>query len=589
LKLPRFLIFLLPLLGASTLCSIGAALAQPSTDEYFTGIGTLSPSPGNSGPNSFAYAVSADGNVVVGESYRRYLVDGRYSSTFEAIRWTLEGGIEGLGGLREIDPESSAHDVSADGSVIVGTSFVGEGSDRSPFQWTPEAGMESLSLPLGARALRRLEVSGDGSLVGGSLRFPAYSVLAIWPPDRDFRYISIPLSDAAIGGISGDGSVLAVFVPRLGAALYRDDRPAGERYSALPRLPDTRNESPIGISSSGKIAVGSVYSLDGRYPAMWSQGTAMLLREEPDSRTRAQAVSRDGAVVVGKWGIEKSFVWTYGDGFLDLRTHLIGLGFDLSDWLLLEATDISDDGRTIVGNGRTSRRAVEGWVVRLPPACSDGLDNDADGERDSDDSDCLSPSGADEGSQTLDLDDDGVPFYLDSCADSWNPDQTDTDGDSLGDACDRFPENPVNEFGQCLLDVGECRQDLFLCTVDQEVCTGNLETCRADLISTGNDLAQALADLQACLLAPPPDADGDGETDATDACADTPPGVEVDHAGCSQAQFCGAIAIQRTAGRATCLVSDWKNDHPVGRPGDCTVRPRSWVSSETPRCRSAAR
>jgi len=393
-----------------------------------------------------------------------------------------------------------------------------------------------------------------------------------------------------MGGISGDGSVLAVSVDGLGAALYYDDRPAGRRYSALPRLPDTRNRNLGGISSNGKIVVGRVSSLDGSFPAMWSQGTPILLSGAPDahSGTQSRAVSRDGAIVVGEWQGGRSFIWTYGDGVLDLQTHLIGLGFDLSDWYLLEATDVSDDGRTIVGNGRTSHHALEGWVVRLPPACSDGLDNDADGERDSDDSDCLSPSDADEGSQTLDLDDDGVPFYLDSCADLWNPDQTDTDGDSLGDACDPFPENPVNEFGQCLVDVGGCRQDLFLCTVDQQVCTGDLETCRADLTSTGNDLAQALADLQACLLAPPPDADGDGVTDAADVCADTPLGAEVDLVGCSQAQFCGALAIRGAAGRATCVVSDWKNDHPVGRPGDCTVRPRAWVPFATPRCESAA-
>ena len=154
LKLPRLLVFLLPVLGASTLCSIGAALAQPVTDEYFTGIGTLGSNPGNFGPHSYAYAVSADGNVVVGMSPWSYLADGRYYSTEEAIRWTLEGGIEGLGGLREIDPGSSAYDVSADGTVIVGTALVGEGSDRSPFRWTPDGGMESLSMPGTTRSFR---------------------------------------------------------------------------------------------------------------------------------------------------------------------------------------------------------------------------------------------------------------------------------------------------------------------------------------------------------------------------------------------------------------------------------------------------
>lgn len=88
---------------------------------------------------SGASAVSADGSVIVGGATS--------AAGTEAFRWTSGGGMVGLGDLEGTDPEeevfaSGASGVSADGSVIVGNSRVGE--ETVAFIWDPVHGMRDL-------------------------------------------------------------------------------------------------------------------------------------------------------------------------------------------------------------------------------------------------------------------------------------------------------------------------------------------------------------------------------------------------------------------------------------------------------------
>ena len=48
---------------------------------------------------------------------------------------------------------------------------------------------------------------------------------------------------------------------------------------------------------------------------------------------------------------------------------------------------------------------------------------------------------------TIDLDNDGIPDYMDNCPDIYNPDQTNSDEDSYGNACDNcwYVNNPDQE------------------------------------------------------------------------------------------------------------------------------------------------
>jgi len=121
---------------------------------------------------SVAYAVSANGEVVIGESIS--------SNGNEAFRWTEADGMIGLGFLSGFTSSSVAKGVSADGSVIVGRCVNNPASTADAFIWDAENGMRSLKGVLSSRspqlanalALWEFEqavgVSADGRTIAGS-------------------------------------------------------------------------------------------------------------------------------------------------------------------------------------------------------------------------------------------------------------------------------------------------------------------------------------------------------------------------------------------------------------------------------------
>ncbi|MEX2308600.1 MAG: SUMF1/EgtB/PvdO family nonheme iron enzyme [Pirellulales bacterium] len=117
---------------------------------------------------SRANDVSADGSVVAGRRVR----SGGHARPpiIEAFRWTQTGGTVGLGGF-----ESNAYAVSADGSVVVGQGA--SGSRIEAFRWTQTSGMVGLGdLPGGSFESNAYAVSADGSVIVGSLASPPLAV-----------------------------------------------------------------------------------------------------------------------------------------------------------------------------------------------------------------------------------------------------------------------------------------------------------------------------------------------------------------------------------------------------------------------------
>jgi hypothetical protein len=140
-------------------------------------------------------------------------------------------------------------------------------------------------------------------------------------------------------------------------------------------------------SSDGAVIVGSssYFNLDGERVGeafRWTDpgGMSSLGGYPPNViRSEANAVSDNGAVIVGNWdssnpasgsGYDRStFVWTAPTGVLHLKDTLISGGAEgLENWRLEEATDVSGNGEWVVGSGINPDGNQEAFVARLPSA-----------------------------------------------------------------------------------------------------------------------------------------------------------------------------------------------------------------------------
>ena len=127
-------------------------LVEHASAASFQGLGSL-PTPWT--PESYAHDVSGDGSSVVGESVG------------EAFRWTSNTGLVGLGTLPG-DRYSWAYGVSGNGSVVVGDSGFITGAEA--FRWTQESGMVGLGFLPEQNRSEGHGVSADGAVIVGSSR-----------------------------------------------------------------------------------------------------------------------------------------------------------------------------------------------------------------------------------------------------------------------------------------------------------------------------------------------------------------------------------------------------------------------------------
>lgn len=319
----------------------------------FTGLGHL---PGGE-VSSLGAAVSADGSVVVGWS------------GYEAFRWTSAEGMEALGDLPGGDFHSRAPAVSADGSVVVGWGLSDSGFEA--FRWTATEGMMGLGdLPGGGfRSLAQV-VSADGSVVVGrseSSAFYAAQAYRWTAADGMVGLGTLPggrYSEAL--AVSADGTV--VVGQSQTAAGYEAFRwSAAEGMVALEPWPAGPTSSARAVSADGSVVAGQVGSGAACEAFRWTatEGLVRLGVLPGQQSSRALGISADGSVVVGASG-RLAFVWDRTHGMRSLRSLLAeeyDLGLD--GWSLEEATAISLDGRTLVGNGTNPSGQPEAWIASL--------------------------------------------------------------------------------------------------------------------------------------------------------------------------------------------------------------------------------
>jgi uncharacterized membrane protein len=300
---------------------------------------------------SYAWGVSGDGTVIVGQSMA---MDGS-----EAVRWTKQGQASGLGCLPG-GKNSLAKGASRDGSIIAGlsTQFDPERGFETgwwAFQWSPGTGMQSLGV---GEAYR---VNASGTVIVGT--GGEHSEASRWV--NGVRSPLTGVTSVDCRDVSDDGSMA---VGTMNGRAYRWI--AGQGPADLGSLPGETFSEAYGISGDGRYVVGVSYGVSPGQAFRWSQAEGMIglgaLPPPPNGTSRANAVSTNGAVVVGLSA--DAFVWDWTHGMRSVKEVLTRQGFDLTDWTLEEATGVSDDGRTIVGTGTFhdgSQSLPKAWVATV--------------------------------------------------------------------------------------------------------------------------------------------------------------------------------------------------------------------------------
>lgn len=254
---------------------------------------------------SIAMDVSANGQVVVGSTYNPF----KYFA-LHAFRWTPTDGMSSLGALNG-GPNSEAKATSADGSVVVGYAADGAAADANrAFRWTQATGMVSLGTLNGGAYSEARDVSADGSVVVGI----AYDGL-VANNARAFRWTQAT-GMVNLGVLSG-----------------------GDHSYAN------------GVSDDGNVVVGSsTISTNYTWRAFrWTQNTGMvgLGAINNGNFSEAMGASADGGVVVGYAAdgaannADRAFRWTQGDGMVSLGA--------LNGGNVSRAFDVSADGKVVVG------------------------------------------------------------------------------------------------------------------------------------------------------------------------------------------------------------------------------------------------
>jgi probable HAF family extracellular repeat protein len=209
--------------------------------------------------NSQARAASYDGSVIVGGSASTL-------GSLEAFRWTSSGGMVGLGSLTGSTVPgttfaSVAHDVSANGSVLVGWSRSTNTTFLEAFRWTSPTGMVGLGFLAGDRVSGAHAVSSDGSIIVGSSRPTDSSVTNrafIWDATNGMRDLRTVLTTEYGLNVNGWELGLATGVSADGRTIVgQGSNPQGNSASWIAYL----GPAPVPEPLTSTLAVIGVLSL----------------------------------------------------------------------------------------------------------------------------------------------------------------------------------------------------------------------------------------------------------------------------------------------------------------------------------------
>lgn len=316
--------------------------------------------------SSTAFGISADGRVVVGDSWNADL-------NREAFRWTAEAGMAGLGDFPGGDFRSTAFGTSADGNVVVGRSTTAD-VERA-FRWTAAGGMVGLVGTGPATNSDAIAASMDGSVIVGS-RWADISVAFRWTAGSGMAALNglSETNESGAYGVSADGSVVVGYgATTNGGEAFRWTVTNGVEW--LGDLPGADVSAwASAVSADGQVVVGGGAATNHSEAFRWTRASGMVpLGVLPGNlHSQADAVSADGNTVIGfcwdEMGAMTAFVWTHVGGMQKLADFLTARGVDMGQWQSLwQAKGISADGRWVCGYGLTTSGTEEAFLADLGP------------------------------------------------------------------------------------------------------------------------------------------------------------------------------------------------------------------------------
>ncbi len=278
------------------------------------------------GATGFTAAISCDGKTIVSDAKDFQGVSS--AAVWQGgTSWKLLGGVPG--GRPSDRSLSTAHGVSADGSVIVGLAWVTSGKAHG-FRWDAHNGMVDLG-SLQNDSSRVNAVSADGNVIVGWDANPWPSDYYYWRGAVWWQGLERLLNPFGwIGQAEGTNENGSVIVGRGHPSAYRH----AYRFTAWDGHFEELGALPRGLTTD---------------------------QSDQEDTSIAYAVSDDGNVVVGSSGWMPpldAFVWTAETKMVKLATYLAGRGVTgLGGWRL---------GKIIAGTGINPAGFAEGWIATLP-------------------------------------------------------------------------------------------------------------------------------------------------------------------------------------------------------------------------------
>ncbi len=286
-----------------------------------------------------ASGISADGSIVVGEIF-----DGNGRRV--AVKW-VDGVPLFLTGLGNSGGEFALA-VSADGRVIVGGYHDLTLLKHRAYVWTDGVGMaDRQAISFGGLASTASAISGNGRVVIGTADISTTvshafrwdgAMIDLTPnaPGTTFaNYVSYN-GDVVVGSINNE------------SFRWTTANPTAEMLTAFGKPIEVKQMTP-----DGSVVVGQYSPVLYPMAVRWTEAGATDLGTLGIASV-AYSVSGNGKVVFGlnvfNGNIAKAFRWTEELGMQNLADVLAAGGVDMLGWDIITVDRASEDGSTFIGN-----------------------------------------------------------------------------------------------------------------------------------------------------------------------------------------------------------------------------------------------